>query len=83
MQHPTSEVLLDSMVPAPAEVTVEQIAVALAGVILAARSQGQSLEELLSEILEDDALLAQPLRQRLSRVVQQAWEVMDADIAQA
>ncbi|MGP1374885.1 MAG: hypothetical protein ACTS3T_18795 [Almyronema sp.] len=79
MQYPTSEVLVDSIIPAPAEVTVEQIAAALAGVVLAARSQGQSLEELLSEVLEDDAVLAQPLRQRLGRVVEQAWEVMDAD----
>ncbi|WP_346289330.1 hypothetical protein [Sphaerothrix gracilis] len=77
MQHPTSEVLADSTIPASTEVTLEQIAAALAGVVLSARSQGQSLEELLAEVLADDAMLARPLRQQLGRVVSQAWEVIE------
>ncbi|NEQ34068.1 MAG: hypothetical protein F6K04_24270, partial [Leptolyngbya sp. SIO4C5] len=39
--------------------------------------QGQSLEELLAEVLADDAMLARPLRQQLGRVVSQAWEVIE------
>lgn len=52
----------------------ELIASAIAGVIQVARSNGQSLEELMSEIMADDALLDAQQRRWLSEVVAVAWE---------
>ncbi len=52
----------------------ELVAAAIAGVIYIARDQGQSLEDLMAELLADDALLDQRQRQRLSEVVATAWE---------
>jgi len=52
----------------------ELVAAAIAGVIYIARDHGQSLEELMAELLADDALLDQRQRQRLSEVVATAWQ---------
>ncbi len=52
----------------------ELVAAAIAGVIYIARNQGQSLDDLMAELLADDALLDQPQRQRLSEVVATAWK---------
>jgi hypothetical protein len=52
----------------------ELVAVAIAGVIKLVRSQGQSLEELTSQVLAEDALLDKQQRRWLSQVVAQAWE---------
>lgn len=50
------------------------IAGAIISVIQAARSQGQSLDDVMAELLEDDALLDSKVRQLLSDIVAQAWE---------
>jgi len=52
----------------------ELVAVAIAGVIKLVRSQGQSLEELTSQLLAEDAVLDKQQRRWLSQVVAQAWE---------
>lgn len=52
----------------------ELVAVAIAGVIKLVSSQGQSLEELTSQVLAEDALLDKQQRRWLSQVVEQAWE---------
>ena len=52
----------------------EIIATALAGVIQIARHQGQSLEEVKAQILNDDRVLDELQRQKLSNLVAQAWE---------
>ncbi|KGF74048.1 hypothetical protein DO97_00620 [Neosynechococcus sphagnicola sy1] len=52
----------------------ELIAAAIVGVIQIARSQGQSLEDLTTEVLKDDSLLDAAQRRWLSSVVTQAWE---------
>lgn len=52
----------------------ELIAAAIAGVIHIARSQGQSLEDLTAEVMNDDALLEQGDRLWLSRIVAMAWK---------
>ena len=52
----------------------ELVAVAIAGVIKLVSSQGQSLEELTSQVLAEDALLDKQQRRWLSQVVAQAWE---------
>jgi hypothetical protein len=52
----------------------ETIAVAVAGIVRIARSQGQSLDELTAEVLADDPLLDRVQRLWLSRLVAQAWQ---------
>ncbi|PSB24725.1 hypothetical protein [Stenomitos frigidus] len=52
----------------------ELIAAAIVGVVDVARLNGQSLEELMAEVLADDALLDSKQRHWLSEVVAVAWE---------
>lgn len=52
----------------------ELIASAIVGVIQVARATGQSLDELMTEILADDALLDLQQRRWLSEVVEVAWQ---------
>jgi hypothetical protein len=52
----------------------ELVAAAIAGVIKIVRSQGQSLEELTTQLLADDSLLDLQQRRWLSQLVAQAWE---------
>ena len=52
----------------------ELIAAAIVGVVDVARSKGQSLEEVMAEILADDALLDSKQRRWLSEVIAVAWE---------
>jgi hypothetical protein len=55
-------------------VSEDLIASAIAGVVRVARDKGQSLEELMIEVLADDALLDQSQRRWLGEIVAQAWE---------
>jgi len=55
-------------------VNEELVVAAIAGVVQIARAKGQSLEELLSEVLADDSLLEQGQRRWLSEIVAQAWK---------
>jgi len=52
----------------------EMIAVAIAGLVKMARSQGQSLEDLTAEVLQDDPILDGVQRSWLSNIVAKAWE---------
>ncbi|MDJ0689323.1 MAG: hypothetical protein QNJ41_12510 [Xenococcaceae cyanobacterium MO_188.B32] len=52
----------------------EIIATAIAGVIQIARHQGQSLEDLTTQVLNDDFVLDALQRKKLSDLVTQAWE---------
>ena len=52
----------------------ELIAAAIVGVVDVARSKGQSLEDLMAEVLADDALLDSQQRRWLSEVVAVAWQ---------
>lgn len=52
----------------------EIIATAIAGVIQIARHQGQSLEDLTAQVLNDDRVLDPLQRKKLSDLVTQAWE---------
>ncbi|HEY9827517.1 MAG TPA: hypothetical protein V6D19_18925 [Stenomitos sp.] len=59
--------------------TEELVAAAIAEVICNARSQGQTLADLTSLVLEDDQDLDSMTRQWLSEVVADAWqELCDA-----
>jgi hypothetical protein len=55
-------------------VNEELIASAIAGVVQVARDKGQSLEELMAEVLADDKLLDRSQRRWLGEIVAQAWE---------
>lgn len=52
----------------------ELIAAAIVGVVDVARSKGQSLEDLLTEVLADDALLDSKQRHWLSEIIAITWE---------
>ncbi|HEY9599417.1 MAG TPA: hypothetical protein V6D33_17270 [Cyanophyceae cyanobacterium] len=54
----------------------ELVAAAIAGVIQIARSQGQSLDDLTAEVLQEDAVLDQVQRRWLSDLVAQAWKTL-------
>ncbi len=51
----------------------ELVAAAIAGVIQMSRSEGKSLDDLITELLVDDSLLDLHQRQWLSQIVSQAW----------
>lgn len=55
-------------------VNEELIASAIVGVIQVARTRGQSLDDLMAEILADDALLDLRQRHWLSEVVAATWK---------
>lgn len=54
----------------------EVIATAIAGVVQIARRQGQSLEDLTQDILQDDRVLDLDRRKWLSEIIIQAWEIL-------
>ena len=57
-------------------VTEEIIAIAIAGVVQMARQQGQSLEDLQAEILQDDFILDIVQRRWLKELIIKAWEIV-------
>ncbi len=65
----------------PQPTTDEAIASAIAEVIYMARHRGQSLSELMAEILADDRLLDRRERTSLSQIVARAWD-SDGAVAQ-
>ena len=76
---------MDYPIPANAEeilqlknssVNEEIIVTAIAGVVQIARQQGQSLEELIDGILQDDRVLDLDRRQWLSELIIQTWNVL-------
>ncbi|MEL6930575.1 MAG: hypothetical protein AAFO95_18360 [Cyanobacteria bacterium J06600_6] len=56
----------------------EIIATAIAGVVQMARQQGQSLEDLIENILRDDRVLDLERRRWLSNMITQAWDMLPA-----
>ncbi|VEP11560.1 conserved hypothetical protein [Hyella patelloides LEGE 07179] len=57
-------------------ITEEIIAVAIAGVVKIARQQGQSLEDLQAEILQDDRILDIVQRRWLKDLIIKAWDIV-------
>lgn len=53
----------------------ELVAAAIAGLVQLGRAQGQSLEDLTAQVLEEDPLLDRQQRRWLSQLVAQAWEI--------
>ncbi|MGB8703272.1 MAG: hypothetical protein WCD18_27970, partial [Thermosynechococcaceae cyanobacterium] len=62
----------------PNPMTEELIAVAIAGVVSGAQSQGQSLADVTRLVLEDDSELDQMTRQWLSEIVAEAWQEIES-----
>ena len=52
----------------------ELVAAVIAGVVKVVRNQGQSLDQLTTELLADDPMLDRQQRRWLSQLVAQAWE---------
>ena len=52
----------------------ELVAAVIAGVIRVVRAQGQSLDQLTTQVLADDKMLDRQQRRWLSKLVAQAWE---------
>lgn len=57
-------------------VTEELVAAAIVAVVRQARANGQSLEELMVEVLTDDSLLEGQQRRWLSELVEQTWQTL-------
>jgi hypothetical protein len=55
-------------------VSPQSVAEVIALVIDTARNQGQTLEDLVNEILAEDPILDQPQRRWLSNIIIQAWK---------
>lgn len=56
------------------QVSPQLVAEAIASVISIARNQGQTLEDLVVEILAEDPILDQVQRRWLSKIIIQGWE---------
>ncbi len=56
------------------KISPQLVAQEIAFVIETARSQGQSLEELIAEILAEDPILNKDQRRWLSNIIIQAWK---------
>jgi hypothetical protein len=52
----------------------ELVAAVIAGVVRVVRAQGQSLDQLTTQVLADDQMLDRQQRRWLSQLVAQAWE---------
>jgi hypothetical protein len=53
----------------------ELVAAVIAGVVKVVRSQGQSLDQLTAQVLEDDPMLDKQQRRWLSKLVAQAFSL--------
>jgi hypothetical protein len=60
-------------------VTEELVAIAIAGVVHMAQSNGQSLDELTAEVLAEDPLLNHSQRLWLCDLVAQGWQSVFLD----
>jgi len=69
----TEEIIALSQNP----VDEDLIATVIAGVIEIARSRGQSLEDLTTELLQNDDILSSSQRSQLSMVITQAWNTLE------
>lgn len=56
------------------QVSPQLVAEAIAFVVDTARNQGQTLDDLIAEILAEDPILDQAQRRWLSNIIIQAWE---------
>ncbi|MEM6256150.1 MAG: hypothetical protein AAF821_24820 [Cyanobacteria bacterium P01_D01_bin.156] len=62
--------------PADKAVSEANIATAIVHVIETARAQGQTLEDVITELMVDDALLDPKSRHLLREILTQAWNTL-------
>ncbi|MBT9310663.1 hypothetical protein [Leptothoe kymatousa] len=62
--------------PADKSVSEAHIATAIVHVIETARSQGQTLDDVIAELMADDALLDPKSRHLLREILTQAWNTL-------
>ncbi|MEM8611851.1 MAG: hypothetical protein AAGF93_07515 [Cyanobacteria bacterium P01_H01_bin.105] len=72
MSPPSLKTVLESSASANS-VSEAHIATAIIHVIETARSQGQSLDDIITELMVDDALLDPKSRNLLGDILTQAW----------
>lgn len=76
MEYTTLQSIQNTGADAAHAVSEDHIAGAILSVIQTARSNGQSLDDVMGELLADDAILDQRLRSLLGDIVSQAWQTM-------
>ena len=74
MNYPIPDSLQEISALRKQPVDEELVAAVIAGVVKVVRSQGQSLDQLTAQVLEDDPMLDQQQRRWLSKLVAQAWD---------
>ncbi len=62
--------------PSDKSVSEANIATAIVHVIETARSQGQTLDDIIAELMTDDALLDPKSRHLLREILTQAWNTL-------
>lgn len=62
--------------PSGTSVSEAHIATAILNVIETARSQGQTLDDVINELMTDDALLDSKSRHLLGDILTQAWNTL-------
>ncbi|MBE9070823.1 hypothetical protein IQ260_29745 [Leptolyngbya cf. ectocarpi LEGE 11479] len=75
MSPSTLKTVLESS-PSDKSVSEAHIATAILHVIESARSQGQTLEDVITELMADDALLDPKSRHLLRDIMTQAWNTL-------
>ncbi len=76
MDYPIPASTEETLVLRNNSVNEEIIALAIADVVNIARQQGQSLEDVTADVLQDHSLLELNVRQWLSELVAQAWKII-------
>ena len=72
---PCFDVEMNSSLTTNNVISEDMVALAIANVVKSARYQGKSLEDLITEVLQDDPILDNVQRQWLSKIVTQAWNM--------
>ena len=75
MMIPCFDVEMNSSLTTNNVISEDMVALAIANVVKSARYQGKSLEDLITEVLQDDPILDNVQRQWLSKIVTQAWNM--------
>lgn len=81
MNYPIPNMPQEFVALQPQAVSEELVAAAIVGVVMMARQQGRSLEDLTAEVLADDQLLDKVQRRWLSEVVCDAWQLLETEVA--
>lgn len=76
MNYPIPDTPEAISIPKQKSITEEIVAIAIAEVVKVARKQGQSLEELQTEILRDDSILDIVQRRWLKDLIVKAWDIV-------